>query len=241
MLARVLLLVLSATTVAEATAIVVFRQSDRIVLAADSMFLVTPHDGSTPTRGYTCKVRRSGRWWFVVGGHINGGDGMDTFTLVARAIAPTTFVRDALRAIENERRILDTVKASHKADPRTAPMLKVIVGGVDAGQPVVGLYSVELSPTRQLKAQTGICPGNCEDGRVFYSASIADGPAVQLMNQRPDWLERADGAAARRLIEMQIAKTPLLVGPPIDVLEILGDGRARWIDRDATSTCAQIH
>jgi hypothetical protein len=84
-----------------------------------------------------------------------------------------------------------------------------------------------------------VCPGALCDspGRVLHGASVGGIiPDLLVKQPRPAWVERADAAAARRLIQMQIQRTPDMVKPPIDVLEITASG-ARWVDRSAMSTC----
>jgi hypothetical protein len=221
-----------------ATALVVFRQPGRIILAGDSVFTVA--DGTTYR---ACKVRRAGRWWFVVGGFINHGRETDTYTLVSTAISGTDSVSAALTAIGGlSRTFYDGLKAAQSSPRSDLPMLEIIVGGNDHGVLTVGAYNVELKRREpfELSATSGTCPGEwCADGRVFFSASVdADKPAIRLMSMkpRPAWLQRGDAVAARRLIELQIAATPQSVGPPIDVLEITSSG-ARWVGRETASQC----
>ena len=53
----------------------------------------------------------------------------------------------------------------------------------------------------------------------------------------PAWLERGDSAAARKLIDLQLAATPDTVAAPVDVLEVTAAG-ARWVGREHNSECA---
>src|SRR5688572_6945862 len=86
MLARVVafvVCVLWASTL-EATIILGWRQPEHIILAADS--LVTSLEDPT-ARIHTCKVRRAGKFWFVLGGQIGFGDSEpDAFAVTTRAI-----------------------------------------------------------------------------------------------------------------------------------------------------------
>jgi hypothetical protein len=95
---------------------------------------------------------------------------------------------------------------------------------------------VRTSPL-ELSAVWVTCPGpRCGDGTLFLGAGV-DGPVRTLLKSpRPAWVERADTAAAGRIITEQIAATPRQVAPPVDVLEITSGG-ARWVQRDPLSRC----
>ncbi|MCX6543788.1 MAG: hypothetical protein NTV05_05170 [Acidobacteria bacterium] len=235
-----------------ATAIVVFRQPTHIILAGDSV-LAGRDDGQTETRFLrSCKVRPAGKWWFVIGGFSRrvGTHAIDVYEVVEQAIAPTATMLDALEAIRrNAGPVYASLKASQSAKPAASglPLLTIVIGGLDRGVLTVGAFSFELQRADPFEATAtlGTCPGpGCDaDGAVFYAASVgADMPAVKLMNQRPrpPWLQAGTAAAARRLILLQAAATPTRVGGPVDVLEIRADGGARWMWRDAASTCPAI-
>lgn len=238
------MLVLLSDAVLEATTIVVFRQPDRIVFAADSMVRVTRREGE-PTSSSACKIRRSGKFWFVLGGQIDFADnGPDSFSMIAQAIAPTLTVKDALEAIVGNgglQRLEERFRALVGRVPQIVPMLAVAIGGLDGDELKVGLVLVSQKSRDQfqLDAQWGI--PNVE--RLFFEASVVrDSLASRLIKSPPRlaWVERGDAAAARRIISLQIAATPTRVGTPIDVLELRPDGRALWVGRDKASACLPI-
>jgi hypothetical protein len=228
----------------DATTIVALRTPERVILASDSLVIVTSSAGAETT-AQLCKLRRAGPWAFVVGGFIGLAD-RDVFSLVARAITPTRTIADAVRAIRDQvqAELHDPLKrAFHDPAFTGFTMLTVIVGGMDGETPAVGMYTAELQSRAPftLTISGATCPGAwCPDGVVVTTFSIAEGPATQFIRARPRpaWLDRGDAAAARRLIALQVADTPMKVGGPIDVVQIDRQG-ARWIGRETTSLCVE--
>jgi hypothetical protein len=246
LLLAALVVVLSVSV--RATAIVAFRTSERIILAADGL---TIRRGAETRTLRVCKLRRSGRWFYMVGGYEGDKGGMDVFATVSAAIRSTSTMSDALGAVQ--RAWTADIEPAFKqaaAVPKIAAELaegglafRIVIGGVEARVPTLGVFSAILlkkDPPTFLPS-TFRCPGaQCSDEQpVFVTGGpSATGPVVRLIQApRPDWVERADVSAARRLIELEIHETPRLVGPPIAIVEITAAG-ARWIERG--SACAAI-
>jgi hypothetical protein len=237
--------VVGITAHAAATCIIVFRTPTRIVLAGDSRSVAGLGSASN-----ACKIRRAGRWSFVLGGLQRVGH-LDLFAAVERAIATKPTTREALAALRPLSGRLREALATARSNPLFGEfdpgdqLVNVLVAGIDHGTPTVGYFNVTLTSKEPLKLnETALtCPGAaCPDGRLFYGSAIVDEPAMRLLTTtpRPAWLELADAAAARRLIALQIAATPDTVGGPIDVLEIRADGHAAWTGRDRASVCAAL-
>lgn len=230
-----------------ATTIIVLRTPTRIVLAGDGFATVADQAGAR-VRGGDCKVRRGGRWWFVTGGFSESA-GVDVRQLVAAAIAPAATMPEALRAIQRlyESRLRAGLQAAKffYAKRVGAPALAIYVAGMSEGVLTVGSFGVDVQAAEPFTLVTygATCPGRLcpEDGRLFVGNSVSDRPALALLRTtpRPTWLESADPAAARKLIELQAVATPERVGRPITVLEIAAAGGARWVG--PRSTCAAIH
>jgi len=234
-----------------ATAILAFRPNDsRIILAADSAVTGIEPDGTMRYRGGECKLAQAGKWW-LVSGALESAKGLSSVTrTVTQAATPESSMIGALSAIHRayESTILPVLL---RLDPYFTtefkvdrPLVEVLVAGVDGGVLTLGYYGALLKSQkpRELVAGGLICPGAfCDSpGRVLHGASVGGViPDLLAKQPRPAWLDRADASAARRLIQMQIDKTPQYVAGPIDVLEITAGG-ARWIDRDARSACSVL-
>jgi hypothetical protein len=227
-----------------ATAVVVLRpDATRVILASDSRLTTVGPDGRLRFRS-GCKIFRAGPWWFTNGGFTRSAD-VDVNALVARAVASATSMDAAMRALQQVYRA--TLQPSilrapyYQQKPPGTPVVAIVVAGLDHGVLSVGRFGADVVRQQPfaLEDYGATCPGRlCPDGRLLYGVS-QQGPVVDLLlkRPRPDWLERADAPAARRLIAMQIAATPERVGGPIDVLELTAAG-ARWAERDPQSACA---
>lgn len=235
-----LLLILSATTAASATTIVVFRQPGHIILAADSI-VVSP---DSPEQGKTCKVRRAGSFFYVLGGQIDFGDGgPDTFAIAERAIAPAATIQEALEALVSKEgpALHDRFKALVRRLPTAKFFLHVAIGGFEHGRPMVGLFLLDLKEREPFALNVRKLATRLDDEPLYYTASVDwDAHATRLMKiPRPAWVQRGDAVAARRLIAEQIVATPTQVRAPIDVLNIRSAG-ARWVNRSPASACAPL-
>lgn len=244
------------TSAVQASAFVLFRLPDRIVIAADSLVIPTSDKKGfyAPPRR-VCKIHRSGKWWFSIGGSmgsyiVNGHairDEVNFNEMVATAIRPTPNIVEAVAAITAiSPKINDNLKASYEHRPDAPVMLEILVAGIDRSQPTVGICLVTLTRRKpfELTLATGVCPGSgCRSGRIYHGASaLADGPLLTELRRSPRraWLSRGDAAAARRLITLESKAAPNTVGTPIDVLELRPDGRALWVGRDKASACLPI-
>ncbi len=238
------LLLLAAAPRLDATAVLVFRSPERIVVASDSANIVrdatTGQDvGTKPD----CKFRRGGSWWVASGG-ITEIRQLDVRAEFARAIAPAETIADVVTAMRRvwASGLRATVESFAAAQPYRdgQPIIAIFATGLDHGVPSVAIFGVDFlqrSPL-VLSAYATVCPGSgCPDGRLFYLTSRT-GASVRLLNTlpRPPWLAAQDASAARRVIQAEIDAAPGYVVPPIDVLMIDALG-ARWVGREAGSHC----
>lgn len=231
-----------------ATAVIAFRTAERVILAADSRLTGLSVDGERSKPGATCKIVSSGgRWWVLSGGLMAAG-GLDIPALYARAVATSGTMREALAELARAYRAR-VHPAFASAGPIVArnfdpgdTMIAVIVAGVERGTvPTVGYFSVTLKSQTPFAVDelSATCPGRlCPlNGRFAWSASV-DSTMTDLIRADPPpaWLQKADTAAAYRLIQRQIEKTPDTVSAPISILELTTAG-ARWVT-DPGSACA---
>lgn len=227
-----------------ASAIVVFIRPGRIVIAADSR-RVDP--AGNPSSG--CKVRTAGKWAFSVAGldvafhKRTGGVLVDLNDVVTEAIAHvSTF--DAAQAAMSKQvpAVIDAMLSGARQNVPGFRMYKpgslvtqVILAGMDQTLRLAVTQYV-LNQDWHVMGLVSVCPGAlCHDGSMSLVASAAGG-SDRVRGVLPDWVKRGDAAAATRIIEEEIEKTPGFVAAPIDVLELTNAG-ARWIDRDQASRC----
>jgi hypothetical protein len=236
--ARLIALALACAPIGvSATTLVVFRTPAAVILATDSGAVGLDANGRHHVQ-IDCKIRHSGRWWFLIGGFLWAGN-VDMRDWVAARIAPARTVPEALAAIDADRSIRDRLianKALYPGRQAGSPLMTVVIAGPDR---TVGVFMVSLKTAApfEVTAETGVCPGAiCPTGNYFLAGEPGDAPPNPLLKALPPWFQRGDAAAARQFITEQIAFTPQLARPPISVLELTATG-ARWLDRGA---CAAI-
>jgi hypothetical protein len=252
-------LVALATSV-EATAIIMLRNNNRIVLAADSRWSDQTAGSMGITKRHGCKIHRSGQFWFMTSGYEGGGDqklggpGVDSvIALVAERLKSARTLADALQSVG---RAWDTMRPKveglvahpalqHLLRPSAlGPFMQVVLAGQERGVPTVGVFTVRIQSARpvQFSTRAASCPGTLcpgPDGFALYGASKA-GAMAPLVSNPPAWLRAVDSTAARQVIDLEIAASPTFVGPPVDIL-VIDAGGARWVNRDPKSACPAIH
>ncbi|HET7695636.1 MAG TPA: hypothetical protein VFK57_08015 [Vicinamibacterales bacterium] len=106
--------------------IVVFRQSDRIILASDSREIgATPDDRRLHPGERRPKIRIYGPWALTLCGLSKGPNGLDVREAIGREIAPERSMAEALSAVRRvfERRVFPALRlAAHY--PSTSPWAK---------------------------------------------------------------------------------------------------------------------
>jgi hypothetical protein len=246
-----LVLAVAGCVVVDATVTVAFLvPGQRIVFGADEA--MTAGDGTVT--GGSCKIRLVKRWAVMNAGLSRVGE-LNVLDAVTHAIERTTTMDAALRAIESTyRQRLEPALAGLAGTPgfdllfstAGAPIVQLRVGGMDHGVLTVGAFVVNLVSRRPFRTamRRATCPGDvCDpDGRLIDSAAAAAEPVVALTSRMPypAWLDRADAAAALRLLRMQADATPARVRAPFDVLEIDRSGAARWVGWVLDSACAAV-
>jgi hypothetical protein len=237
-----LLLVLVAVP-ANATVIVAFKTPERVVLGSDSKLFEREQ--------LACKIRQTGSWWTLTGGvMVTEHPRLDVQALTAVALETARTLDEAKAALTEQVYVpLERVLTNPSAGPAMRRLfaagdsiVSITVAGADANLLRLGILTVlvETIAPVTLAAVWLACPGEwCEpDGESVYYAASVEGPAVEGVRERPlaPWLKSGDAAAARRLIELQIAATPDRAAHPVDVLELTASG-ARW-HSDENSLCA---
>jgi len=227
------LLLLGADQLA-ATTLVVFRTQGRIVLATDSAAVSL--DGQE-RRHVTapCKIAKSGRWWFINGGFFQPD-------AVADRIAGATTIQAALTALDADQSLRDRIVANrglYTGRQPGSPLMTVVIADSTLS---VGVFMVSLKTAEpfEVVAESGTCPGAlCPTGGYYLIGEPGDAPPNPMVKALPPWFQQANAAAARRFITEQIAFTPQLAKPPVDILELTAAG-PRWVDRGPGSACPVI-
>lgn len=211
--------------------IVVFRQADRVVLAADSL---TTHarrdaDALTTSRSAGGKIHDCGRWRLASCGFSKGPEGLNVGAAFARALTPTRTLADGVKAVQRTfaATVLPSLSKARRYplfrelfDAVGGSVLAMLWVGIENGTPVVGSFGVDFdAESGNARMYGGPLP-------VTHFA-IGQQLAIDLTTKppRPDWLERGDVDAAHRLLTMQIEATPERVTGPIHVVEMCADGR----------------
>jgi len=221
-----------------ATTLVIFRTPTSVILATDSAAVRQDGTGRHHMQ-VDCKIRQSGRWWFLLGGFLQDTD-VDMRDWVADRLAGASTVTEALASID-DRSLHARISANRNLwSNRQAgsPLMTIVIAAKDLTVGVV-IVSLKASDPFEVMAESGTCPGSlCPTGGYYLVGEPGDAPPNQLLRSLPDWFKAANGAAAREWIRRQIAFTPTLARPPIDVLQITQAG-ATWIDRDPASACKE--
>jgi hypothetical protein len=224
------MLLLAATKVADATAILVTRSAEgRVILAADSLL---------NTGESACKIHRTGRWHVLVGGAMKTK--RPTFDLqetVGRSLASAQTLADVERALTAAYATLRDILTAPSAEAAMKQLYEpgaqiVAIAVADADAVGIMVVTVETLTPVTLSASWHACPGAaCPTGTFRYAATVADGPLT-------DWVRSddvADVASVKRTIAQQIAAAPTEIGGPVDVVELTASG-SRWFS-DRGSLC----
>ena len=233
-----LLIALVSNVTLEGTTLVIFTTARSVVIGTDSAAVRLDANGPHHVQ-INCKIRRSGTFWFVIGGFL--ASEIDERDVVAAKIATVTTVADALTAIDDPalRERITAHRALYAGRPVGSPLMTIILASPDL---TVGVYLASLATADPftVTTETATCPGQlCPTGGYYLVGEPGDAPRNPLLKALPPWFQRGDAAAARQFITEQIAFTPELARPPVDVLEINAAG-ARWVDRQSDSACAAI-
>jgi len=214
---------------ASATTIVIIRTPNLIVIASDSKAQYQGDQGNPQV----CKIARQNETYFVVAGLAHDTyQGFLANRTVASAIARANTFEEQANAVEEDlgRELGKELDTLRKEDPEgfrfavtgEAPSSIALVT-VEGGVPKVAVFSFLFDKTTgKLSVRRDSCPGTCT-GEDFY---VQLGRAVSA-----DEVVKVTGSptrVARALVEMQIAKDPQNVGPPIEIMELRANG-PEWI------------
>ncbi|HKP38490.1 MAG TPA: hypothetical protein VJT71_16645 [Pyrinomonadaceae bacterium] len=116
------------------------------------------------------------------------------------------------------------------------PILQVIVAGFERGTPsyvVFEFYTVQsglfmpnlIAPTLTLRENVFRCPGDCNKDRSYYAIGRSEAINVTspIINDLRFWEAFGPSDGVRALISIEINAAPEEVGPPIDIVRMTKD------------------
>jgi hypothetical protein len=250
---------LFSTTTLLATSIVALRRPTHIAIAADTLgrFLADNPNGERKTISH-CKIHSSGGFFFALAGFTSDiNSGFDTSPITAHALLRVGKIEVRSKRVVADIRapLLKAVQRIYReASPEVAmpiigdeshpiAVLQLLVFGVENGIPeVVSANFTRINNEKHepvgINAEVHVCPGEgCKDGEAYWLLGEQDaivkainGPSV------PIWTGN-DAADVRKLVSVEIADKPKLVGPPIDVLIVDAPGGHHWLTPLGRCSC----
>lgn len=207
------------------------------VVAIDSR--VTLGTGADARRGPDeCKLKAFGRYFVAIAGMYDHGDTkFDAWRLAEEAVAGAPSVSAA--AALAERRIepelataLFNIQAADPADfarQFSRAHLAFVVAGMERGAPA--LAGREFLPNGNAAIRVVRWEPSLERTSVFvFGTHSAIGEVYRGAAALIDLVgSRGPAEAARSLVELEIAREPTSVGPPVSILQFTEDGPI-WID-----------
>lgn len=225
-------LLLATAPASFATTIVIVRTRNVVIIAADSKAQYQGVQGMPQV----CKVAKQNETYFVIAGLAHDtARGFLANRTIASAIARGNTFEEQTNAVESDMlealgKELVLLKAE---DPEgfkftvtgESPSSIALVT-VENGIPKVAVLSFLYDKaSERMSVQRDSCPGNCDQDYMIF----------QMGHVLPDEeFEKATGSpakVARTLVEMEIAREPNEVGPPIEILEI-GVQESQWLQDD---------
>lgn len=239
-----LLLLLPARSVAQTT-IAVVRDSQGLVLAADSRG-TPPQNPSQFVR--ICKIHNVGGFWFAAAGHIDTGlnnEKVNVRASLEQADRAPGRLRDKAEAFvqlfepEINRLIAEIQRSEssyYKAKIIGKPVVEVVFAAIENGIPIYLTRDFIGPETPNAPARVRIarddqldelkpnliqlsCRGYCTGARAF------------IVENRRSILQLGIDELARFIVAYEILERPDIVGAPIDILRLRRSGVADWIQR----------
>ena len=206
------------------TSIAIVRTDREIVVASDSSVV----DGSGKRLPDTCKIKSVSKWYFSLNG-MASSQAVDVFSVVGEILSHKGDIADGSIAIVNS--LTPLLNAAVRSDPALREY--AIAQGSLLGIMVYGDENkiLKLASIKFVVADSGFvsderhsCPGDCsKDGRAGIFVPSADAPRFNW-NTEPL-------IAVRDFVQMEIDKHQVDIGPPLQILRINHEGRARWIEK----------
>ena len=211
---------------------IALRNRHRVVLAADSRAIYGTSGSATE-----CKLFAVGQVYATVSGLAHYGASYRATDAIRDGFAgPGSFQQHvsatAFFLQSRVNRLLTALAENHAPAYRylTQPsdVVQLAVAQVVNRQPMLGIIELRQSARASgLTVSTTVCPGNCRpDNAIFYLGYWERIQPYVAASGQPRSV--ASAASIDRLIRMEMQAHPREVAPPINILELTGDG-ARWL------------
>lgn len=229
------------------TAIAAIRVPSEVVIATDSR-VVDRHGRRLPDE---CKIRVVQNTVYTAHGmSTHSATGLDVFALVSTALRSGDLMSTAATAIARLgvaplSRALSSLRQTDLVAFKRAiggAVTGVILGRYEAGAPHLAsvrfLARAEADEGIQVTPEIRICPGpDCADGRAALWVSPGN-DRLAFQSSRPDFWKEDLPAVAAAFVQGEIDKGFADVGPPIDVIRIVGGG-ILWVQRQNTCSAEE--
>jgi hypothetical protein len=226
---------------ASGTTVVVYRSPTQIVVAADTLLLVSKGTGFERRR--MCKIRSSRGLYFAAAGLTkNSRAGYSVVSLAERACAQSRNVIDAAKRFEffslkpfetiarrYQRKSPEFYRVQIKEKPEP---LQVVFMGIDRGVPTFALVTFTTSETKGLVSVTPhvkVCPGvQCPTGETV--TILGENVNADRATHEPSFFREVrhdPQSMLHRLVQIEATADPSRVAAPFDILTISTTG-SEW-------------
>lgn len=222
------------------TSIVVVRTATEVVVAADSLAVLTGEDASPI---YVCKILQVGRAFFAAARLV--ADNQGEFD-VARTVRATYRQNEPLlasvRRFETEMisqlrevvtYIRDHDRRYFEKEVANKPALEIVFFGWESSAPVLYLryFTVQAvsDSSFTISARQKNCPGDCAGGVVYTALGHHDAIDEKLKRVQHYW-RRGAVTSVGELIELEARAKPQFVGGAIDIIRLTASG-PKWFQR----------
>lgn len=241
----VLLLYFFSVQLAFGTCIIAIRLNDQVVVGADSK--INRADSMIPAKEPYCKIGVGDGFFFAISGIVlEEKTGFNPYMIISKAPKIHGTIEQKGEWFERMigKPLFEMLERYRRGSPsnyellfqRTSSPLQIIFFGVEKGSSFV--LATYFAPTsRSARDPVEIttyrykCPGDCPNGEQIFM--LGEHHAIdRFLSGEPNFWKKDPVGAVRKLIELEIADDPEIVGPPIDILQIDRNG-TRWIQKKA--------
>lgn len=215
--------------VGHGTTIVILRSPDLLVAAVDSKETDKEYraDGSVQSsERIVCKAAKVGGYYAIASGVLRGDNGFDALKAVSRIDSPgegidTLTARVAGTVAEGLRpllsRVRDTTESIFRTGYQNLPATQIALLGVDNRGPqvrIIQFIALDSPAGVSVEPRVAPCPGNC---RTFGYALGTNDKITEALRADPRLFSHTSETQAERLIDLEYADRPDVVGGPVTV------------------------
>jgi hypothetical protein len=221
------------------TSIIVVRTENFTVIAADSK--LTTSDGTVA--GTACKIHVANDVvWVEAGLKSENGGPLDVWRTIAEAVESKKSPEDLIDDLRDPLKIELSMFLRRFRIDRPDQYYKIVL--MDGYNPIeIAVMQGNIMDTmffvipdrndpNNIAVVAKYCPGpDCPDGNV--TLELGEHRAIdEELKTHPDiWAEKGALPTLEYLIGLQSEATPMIVGPPVAVLQINKDGSIHWLEK----------